>query len=205
MANAEPDPTAATLAHYDRSAAAFAADTGRLDLTPLYRPFLSRVPVGGRILDAGCGVGRDALAFARLGYEVVAFDASTAMVREARVRLAEAAPVLHMRFDEVAWRGEFDGLWTCASLLHVPLGEFPMIGGRFAGVLRPGGAWYLSFKLGAGERRAADGRLFVDHDEATLRHALARLPVVIAEVWESPELRRGRSGEHWLNCVAVRA
>jgi ubiquinone/menaquinone biosynthesis C-methylase UbiE len=61
--------------------------TAGLDLEPLYQRFLRHVRPGGRILDAGCGPGRDALAFADRGYEVVAFDASEAMVRLARERV----------------------------------------------------------------------------------------------------------------------
>ncbi len=201
---AEPDPSAAaTVAHYDRHAGAFAAETADLDLAPLHDRLLRRVPAGGHILDAGCGTGRDALAFARRGYRVVAFDASEAMVRHARARLGGEGTVLRMPFDEVAWRGEFDGVWACASLLHVPRHGFEAVGRRLADALRPGGAWYMSFKLGTGERRAG-GRMFVDHTEASLRAALEALPVEVVEVWTSGDVRPGRERERWLNAVATR-
>lgn len=96
-----------------------AGDTGALNMSALHDRFLRHVPPGCRILDAGCGVGRDALAFAGPGYAVVAFDASAEMVRLTRERVAGQAEVLHMRFEDVAWREEFDGIWACASLLHV--------------------------------------------------------------------------------------
>jgi 2-polyprenyl-3-methyl-5-hydroxy-6-metoxy-1,4-benzoquinol methylase len=76
---------------------------------------------GGRILDAGCGPGRDALAFAERGYELIAFDASTAMVRVARERVGSRIVVHLMRFEDLNGQSEFDGIWACASLLHVPL------------------------------------------------------------------------------------
>ena len=85
------DPVTDTLAWYDRSAADFAVRTAELDLAPLYDRFLRRVRPGGRILDAGCGVGRDALAFAERGFEVVAFDASEEMARLARERVGGRA------------------------------------------------------------------------------------------------------------------
>src|SRR3954454_19928170 len=75
------NPVVDTLAYYDRRAANFAAQTTGLDLGPLYDRLLRYVRPGGRILDAGCGPGRDALAFAERGHEVVAFDASEEMVR----------------------------------------------------------------------------------------------------------------------------
>jgi SAM-dependent methyltransferase len=196
------DPVADTLAYYDQRADDFAAQTADFDLSSLYERFLRYIRPGGRILDAGCGVGRDAWAFAELGYEVVAFDASKEMVRLAHARLDNRANVHLMRFDDVSWRGEFDGIWACASLLHVPLASFPDAASRLAGALRAGGAWYMSFKLGKGERLAG-GRLFVDHTEATLRSALSGLPVEIVGDWISTDLRPGRQAERWLNMVVV--
>jgi 2-polyprenyl-3-methyl-5-hydroxy-6-metoxy-1,4-benzoquinol methylase len=89
-------------------------------MSPVYGRFLRHVPASGRILDAGCGVGRDALAFAEHGF-VMGFDASAEMVRMARERVGDLAEIRQMRSEEVAWREEFDGVWACASLLHVPV------------------------------------------------------------------------------------
>jgi SAM-dependent methyltransferase len=197
------DPVADTLAYYDRRAADFAGQTAGLDLGPLYDRFLRYVRPGGLILDAGCGPGRDALAFAERGYEVVAFDASEEMVRLARTRVGDRAAVHHMRFNDASWHRQFDGIWACASLLHVPSASFPDVASRLAGALRTGGAWYMSFKLGKGERRV-DGRLFVDHTEETLGTALASLPFDVVEAWQSTDLRPARQNERWLNAVVVR-
>jgi SAM-dependent methyltransferase len=196
------DPVADTLAYYDRQAANFATQTADLDLSPLYDRFLRHVWPGGRILDAGCGPGRDTLAFAERGYEVVAFDASEEMVRFARARLGDRADIHLMRFDDVWWHRQFDGIWACASLLHVPSASFPDVASRLVGALRAGGAWYMSFKLGEGER-LAEGRLFVDYTEATLRAALTGLPVDVVEAWQSTDLRPGHQDERWLNAVLV--
>lgn len=108
-----------------------------------------------------------------------------------------------MRFEDVAWRDDFDGIWACASLLHIPPGSFSYTASRLARALKPGGVWYMSFKLGEGER-VADGRLFVDQSEATLRRALLLLPIEATELWVSPDLRPGRQTDHWLNAVVVR-
>ncbi|MFC0386883.1 class I SAM-dependent methyltransferase [Muricoccus vinaceus] len=197
------DPAEDTVTFYDRNAATFAAQTAHLDMSLFYERFLRHVPVGGRILDAGCGVGRDALAFAGRGYSVVAFDASAEMVRLARERVAGRLEVLQMRFEDVTWHKEFDGIWACASLLHIPAEEFPGIAARLAGALRPSGAWYMSFKLGEGERRL-DGRLFVDHTEMTLLAAMKGFRIEVAEAWTSADVRARRAGEAWLNVVAVK-
>jgi len=192
-----------TLAYYEQHAAAFAAETAGLDQAPLYARFLEHLPPGGRILDVGCGVGRDCLVFAERGYRVEGFDAAPAMVALARQRLGARARIHHLTFAEVAWEAECDGIWCCASLLHVPEGAFPEVAARLLWALRPGGTWYLSFKQGEGEHRR-HGRLFVDHTEATLRRALAALPLRVEEIWTSADLRPGRAGEAWLNAILRR-
>ena len=125
------DPVTDTLAWYDQHASAFDTQTADVDLGHLYDRFLHHVRPGGRILDAGCGVGRDTIAFVDRGYEVIAFDASNEMVRRARNYIGSRATVHFMRFEDLVWRAEFDGIWACASLLHVPSADF-------AEVNRPG-------------------------------------------------------------------
>jgi SAM-dependent methyltransferase len=195
------DTSVDTIGYYDSCAADFAVQTADLDLEPLYRRFLRYVPPGGRILDAGCGVRRDALAFAERGYEVVAFDASEAMVQLARQRVGDRAAVYLMRFQDLQWR--IRRIWACASLLHVPKPCFTDVALRLTTALRPRGAWYMSFKLEAGER-ASGGRLFVDHTPETLRDSLADVPINIKEIWISNDLRPNRMGELWLNAIATR-
>jgi hypothetical protein len=133
---------------------------------------------------------------------VAAFDASAEMVRLARERVAGRAEVRHMRFEGVAWWEAFDGVWACASLLHVPSVEFPVITGHLAAALRSGGACYMSFKLGTGERIAGD-RCFTDHTAASLHIALRGTSFRLTEAWTTNDVRIGRAGERWLNAVAV--
>jgi len=192
-----------TVGYYDLNAERFEADTGELDLSELYARFLKGMEPSGRVLDVGCGVGRDALAFTKRGHSVVAFDASAAMVRLARGRLAGRAAVLHMRFDQTPWLEEFDGVWACASLLHVPAIELPLVIRRLRAALRPGGVIYMSFKHGTGERVVA-GRRFTDQTEKTLDVALAGTGLALAETWETGDVRAGRDGERWLNAIATR-
>jgi SAM-dependent methyltransferase len=191
-----------SVAYYNLNADRFAADTGEVDMSALYERFLRRVGPGGRVLDAGCGVGRDARAFVERGYTVVAFDASAAMVRLARERTAGRAEVLQMRFNDVSWRDEFAGVWACASLLHVPASEVPPVLRRLGATLRPGGVIYMSFKHGSGER-VVGGRCFTDHTEETLDAALSGTGLALADVWVTDDVRAGRTGERWLNAIVI--
>ena len=142
------------------------------------------------------------MAFAERGYRVTAFDASSEMVRHTRERVAGRAEVLQMRFEDVAWRGKFEGIWSSASLLHIPTANFAAIAHRLVASLRPGGIWYMSFKLGEGERMS-NGRLFIDHTEHSLRRALAVTHVTIIDLWRSADVRPSRTSEQWLNALAT--
>src|SRR5689334_6398373 len=122
-----------TVEYYDQHAASFCEATGKLDMSALYRPFLNLLPPRARILDAGCGSGRDTLACLNLGYEVTAIDGSLAMV-QVTTKLT-GCPALQMRFDEINWVEEFDGIWACASLLHVPRADTGDVLNRFAQAL----------------------------------------------------------------------
>src|SRR5690606_40278168 len=89
----------------------------------LYAPFLAALPVNAHILDAGCGSGRDALAFQQLGYQISAFDASEPLAAHASQLLGVMVPV--KRFADMDEIERYDGIWACASLLHVPENQLP--------------------------------------------------------------------------------
>lgn len=152
--------------YYQLHAQRFFSETVDVDMSELYRPFVAHLKPGARILDAGCGSGRDAKAFSEMGYEVEAFDASAELVELARQHTG--LPVKQMRFEEVTEVERYDGIWCCASLLHVPLAELPGVMAQLAKALKPGGVWYLSFKYGSGEREK-DGRRFTDMDDCGIR------------------------------------
>lgn len=122
--------TQSTIAYYDEHAEDYCESTVALDMEALYRPFLELLPEGARILDAGCGSGRDSLYFQGLGYNVTTFDASEEMVRLSSRLLGRRT--LKMRFQELAFEEEFDGVWACASLLHVNRGEMKEVLQRLA-------------------------------------------------------------------------
>jgi SAM-dependent methyltransferase len=198
MTTATPmdDPT---LAYYDDQAETFFVETVDVDMAPLYARFLARVPPGGHILDAGCGSGRDALAFRRLGYAVTAFEASPTLARMASEHCG--LPVEVRRFQAVDWEDRFDGIWACASLLHVPMAELPDVLRRLGRALKADGVLYASFKYGAGEREHG-GRRFTDLDERGLASLVEAVPgLAVLETWVTGDRREGRGGERWLNAL----
>ena len=107
-----------------------------------------------------------------------------------------------MRFQDVAWVGKFDGIWACASLLHVPKNELPSVFEKLERALKPGGALYASFKLGRGERQdTATGRHFTDLTEAELTELVERSPTLgVLTLWVNPDDRPGYDTK-WLNVI----
>lgn len=192
-----------SVSYYERHADKFAKDTLSVDMEELYGPFLARVVQKGLILDAGCGTGRDTREFIRRGYSVEAFDASGRMA-ELASSVAGIA-VEKKAFDELDASNRYDGIWCCASLLHVPAIDFVAVGRRLARAMKPSGVWYLSFKNGSGERNDGE-RLFVDHTEASLVKAISSIgDVELIEVWITSDRRPGRSSEKWINALAKRS
>lgn len=188
--------------YYDQNAEPFFADTAFLDFSAGRRRFVAALPPGGRVLDAGCGSGRDALAFRELGFDVTAFDGSAAMAAKASAHTGLA--VLHLDFAQVAWREAFDGIWANASLLHVPRRDLPDIMRRLRSALVPGGVWELSFKLGSGERRTP-GRLFTDLDESAARALITEVGgLETLAISISYDVRPGRENEGWTNLLVRR-
>lgn len=187
-----------TLKYYQDNAQTFFDGTVNVDMSSLYETFTKYLAPGARVLDAGCGSGRDTKAFLEMGYQVEAFDASPAMVELAREHTG--LPVQLMTFADVDWKEMFDGIWCCASLLHVPAVELPGVMRRLADALKPGGVGYVSFKYGDGEREV-DGRRFTDMDEVRFRTLIEQIiGVEIFELWMTKDKRPCRT-EVWVNGV----
>lgn len=187
-----------TLEYYQHHADDFFNSTVNVDMRSLYTPFLERIPKGGRILDAGCGSGRDSKAFLQQGYRVEAFDATAEMAKLASQHTG--LPVKQMTFSDVDAVNRYDGIWCCASLLHVSAAELPDAMAKLARALKPGGIWYVSFKYGDGER-VKDGRRFTDLNEQGLNTLLAGLAgITLVGHWITEDKRPDRS-EMWLNAL----
>ena len=119
--------------------------------------FLDRLSPGARVLELGCGTGRDAARIAERGFDIDATDGIPAMVVKANERHDIGARV--MQFGELSATNAYDAVWAHACLLHCPRAQLPGVLSRIHAALRPGGLHYASYKLGDGEGRDLLGRL----------------------------------------------
>lgn len=187
-----------TIAYYDEHAERFVEETVNADLSALYRPFQEHIPVGGIILDAGCGSGRDSRYFLERGYRVEPFDASGEMCRLASKVLGQT--VHQKRFEDVDYVAAFDGIWASASLLHVPRSLIDDVLAKLYRALKPDGMMFASFKY-RNEEWVNNGRFFNGYDEKSFTDLLNRHPVICHSMWISEDVRPERKHEKWLNVL----
>ena len=189
-----------TLCYYNQNADAFVAGTQDADMSEQYRFFLKHLTPGGKLLDLGCGSGRDSAYFASLGFEVTAVDGSEALCKRAREHYGIEA--LCMRFEDISFTGEFDAIWACASLLHVQKADMEDVMKKVSAALKPNGFLYASFKYGS-EERTSGGRFFNDYTEDDIDTLLTpKNQLQLVEYWITEDVRPEHAGEQWLNIVA---
>ena len=192
-----------TLAYYQAHAESYAALTKDADMSPARDRFAALVAPGGKILDLGCGSGRDALAFLREGFQVSAADGSEEMCRQARA--LTGLPVRCMEFSELSEKETYDGIWACASILHLPKEELSEVIAKIAEALRPGGIFYTCFKHGTGEELRG-GRYYTDFTPEGLREFVAsEKGLRVREIWMSEDVLPGREPVRWVNLLAEKA
>jgi cyclopropane fatty-acyl-phospholipid synthase-like methyltransferase len=189
-----------TLAYYNQNAQAFIEGTENADMSEQYRFFLKHLPQKGRLLDLGCGSGRDSIYFASLGFQVTAVDGSEELCKRLKERYGMDAQQIY--FEDLSFREEFDAVWACASLLHVKKADMASVMMKVSQALTPGGIFYASFKYGSQER-LCKGRFFNDYTEADLDVLLnENNRLSLLQYWITEDVRPERAGERWLNFIA---
>ena len=185
--------------YYDDHAKEYAELTVNADMSHAYEKFLRYLPKAATVLDAGCGSGRDSLFFIKKGYDVTMLDASAGMCKCAETLTGRKA--LCMKFDEIDFADQFDGIWACASLLHVPEKELENVLAIFHRALKRDGVLYASWKYGEAERCGGE-RFYCDMTEEKLRRVLARVGLFdCLECWVAEDaLPTGRE-QKWLNVM----
>ena len=175
-----------------------------LDLPRERGRFCALLPLGGRVLDLGAGSGWAARRMEADGFRAIALDRSAGRVARAREAATPPFVLGDMRALPFAV-GIFDGVWACASLLHLARTEMPAALRAVHAVLRPGGALFVSLKAGEGEGWQARGearRFFAYYSDAELDALLTAAGFRIVDGWTSPP--PGWDPAHpWLSRFAV--
>ncbi|MCR5625484.1 MAG: class I SAM-dependent methyltransferase [Lachnospiraceae bacterium] len=214
-----------TLNYYENNAASFAEGTVKVDFTETQDIFLSYLPQKAYILDFGCGSGRDTKCFLEKGYKVDAIDGSSELCKLASRNTG--IDVRQMYFQDLDSEQAYDGIWACASILHLQREELKDVLKRMIRAVKKEGYIYMSFKYGEFEGYRGD-RYFTDFTEESFIEFLGKIAVnidvktsetmikdfgidssqvldgegiAISKIWKTHDARPGREDEKWLNVI----
>ena len=191
-----------TLQYYEDNAETFISGTVNADMSDARQRFLKLLPENALILDFGCGSGRDTKAFLEHGYRVDAVDGSAELCRQASDYTGIC--VRQMLFQELDISNYYDGVWACASILHLSKIEISDVLKRISNALKPGGILYTSFKYGTFEGMR-NNRYFTDFTETTLSKLWIGIDSLqIIDIWTTQDVRPGREEKRWINLLARR-
>lgn len=147
-----------TIKSYDKTVKEYTAHVANLHPLKDSKKFLSLLPKKAKILDLGCGSGRDAKIFADKGFNIVGIDLSREMIASAKKKVKnaefEVMNILRLKFKE----NIFDGVWANASLLHIPKKDIAKVIKAIYRSLKENGIFYSSLKEGDGEALLPDER-----------------------------------------------
>jgi len=185
--------------YYDLNAKAFIESTLNANMKEHYDKFLAYIPKTGSILDAGCGSGRDTKNFLDLGYAVEAFDNSAEMVKFATQYTG--IQVRKHDFTSVHYDKKFDGIWACASLLHVSHDNLKEILIKYKLILKLNGIMYMSFKYGT-DHYEKNGCEFYCYTESTIQRIIHQIgDYDVSDIYVTSDVRDERIGEKWISII----
>lgn len=188
-----------TINYYNENAEKFNSSTYAVDFTENQNRFLNYLNTDAIILDFGCGSGRDTKYFLKKGFEVHATDGSSQLCEIASKYTG--IQVKQQLFGDLDVKELYDGVWACASILHLPLYELSIVMKKIGKALKENGVLYTSFKYGEFEGMR-NGRYFTDMTENKLKILLDEVDAfVLMEHWISADARVGRDGEKWTNII----
>lgn len=185
--------------YYNRYAVPYFEETAELDMEEIIRPFIELLPENAEVLDLGCGSGRDTVTLVENGFYVTAMDGSEEMCRLAEVHTDQ--DVLHMTYEEMDFDDVFDGIWACASLVHLTEDEMKSVMKKLVCALQKGGVLY--FSVHKGERDGMyNGRYFRDYTKRELLTLLERFEELeLLNIWTTQDVRSGKADGQWLNVL----
>ena len=189
--------------YYNRYAVPYYEETVDASMEEVMKPFvelLSEESVNAEVLDLGCGSGRDTLLLEEYGFYVTPMDGSEEMCKLAEVNTDKE--VLQMTYDEMEFDDVFDGIWACASLIHLTEDEMRKVMKKLVQALKENGVLY--FSVHRGDRDGIyHGRYFHDYNRRELQSLMEEYPELeVVDIWTTQDVRSEKSDKLWLNVLA---
>ena len=191
-----------TIDYYNRNAEAYFNRTADVDFVDTYKRFLQYMPEGGRIMDLGCGSGRDVKWFCDHGYDADGLDASEELAIKARDQYG-----IHVEIgliEEWITDDPYDGIWCCAALMHFNDAGCRRFFDNLQYNLKSGGAVYISVKTVIKTGVDNTGRYFRNFNEKDIYEMVDHTAnFEIRELWYSEDLL-SRADFKWLNVIITK-
>lgn len=185
--------------YYENNAERYAAETFSADMSEQYQSFLSLLKKGAKILDVGSGSGRDACYFQRHGYQVTALEPSKNLCRE--IRKVFSGEIVCSDIQNYQPMEQYDGIWACASLLHLQEKEVLRFFEKMDLYLNNDGVVYISGKNGISTGKVEDGRFFLEFSEQLIDKILTvNKQLKLEQLWYTEDAS-GRRGFRWMNVI----
>ena len=185
--------------YYESNAERYAEETLSADMSEQYRRFLPLLKNGAKILDVGSGSGRDACYFQKQGYQVTALEPSKNLCRE--IRKVFSGEIVCSDIQNYQPEERYDGIWACASLIHLQEEEVLQFFEKIDQYLDDNGIIYISGKNGIPTGGVEDGRFFLEFTEHLVEKILTvNKQLKLEQLWYTEDVS-GRRGFRWLNVV----
>lgn len=180
--------------YYEENANRYIEDTVDCDMSVQYNLFLKYINKG-KILDIGFGSGRDMRYFKTRGFVVEGLDPTETFINLVK----DEFKVYKMSVEDLSIKDEYDGIWACASLLHVNRVNLNDVFKRCSNALKNEGIMYVSFKYGDYEGIYKE-RYFNFINEDILNEVIKDTNLSILEIIYTDDVRKDRD-DKWINVV----
>ena len=188
-----------TIDYYNRNADRYYWNTVGVDMSVFRKKFASYLPNEASVIDMGCGSGRDVMAFSDMGHDAAGLDAAKELLKLAEERLEIKTIAADM--SEYKAASPYDGIWCCASLIHLSDEEKARFFNNLERNLKPGGVLFISVKEGIETGRDSDGVYTSNCTWEELKSYLESAGCGMLEDRVTTDAM-GRSGVKWLNVFA---
>lgn len=190
-----------TIEYYNLNAKKYFDLTVGANMLVQYNLFLNKLPLNSKILDLGCGSGRDTKYFLDKGYIVDAIDGSLNLCKLASIYAG--IDVKCMDFNDLSIYNYYDGVWACASLLHLNNNELNSVLLKIYNSLKNNGVFYSSFKDG-NSLEVVDKRLYNYLSIDNYINIISEIGFNVLDVLQTKTVLNNNEKRLWNNFVLVK-